>query len=198
MNLKKTALILIGFQNDYFSPEGILHKVIEESSKVTGVLGNTLDLLEKSGEDFGLVVSTPIIFTEDYSELDQPVGILETIKQVGAFKRGTSGSEEIREFDQFSDLIRSVPGKRGLNAFSNTSLEELLRANGIEHVILAGTVTSICIDSTGRHAADLGFKVTVLSDCTSGRTNFEQDFYCDNVFPLYANVIGHEQLLDAA
>lgn len=198
MDLQKTALILIGFQNDYFSPEGILHKVIEESSKVTGVLENTLHLLEQGGNEFGLVVSTPILFTEDYSELEEPVGILQTIKQVGAFKRGAYGAEEIEAFDKFKSLIQTVPGKRGLNAFSNTSLEALLRSKNIEHVVLAGTVTSICIDSTGRHAADLGFKVSVLSDCTSGRTNFEQDFYCDNVFPLYADVLKHEQILKAA
>jgi nicotinamidase-related amidase len=56
-------------------------------------------------------------------------------------------------------------------------------------------VTSICVDSTGRAAYDRGYKVSVLSDCTSGRTTFEQDFYCENVFPLYAEVIDHVQFL---
>lgn len=194
MDIQKAALLLIGFQNDYFSPDGILHKVIEESSKVTGVLENTLSLLEKAGSRFGLVVSTPIIFTEDYSELEDPVGILQTIKEVGAFRDGAHGAEEIDQLSPYGNLIRSVPGKRGLNAFSNTCLEGLLRDNGIEHIILAGTVTSICIDSTGRHAADLGFRVSVLADCTSGRTNFEQDFYCEHVFPLYAEVIRSNQI----
>jgi nicotinamidase-related amidase len=34
MTSEKTALILIGYQNDYFAPDGILHAVIEESSRV--------------------------------------------------------------------------------------------------------------------------------------------------------------------
>ena len=71
-DLSKTALILIGFQNDYFSPRGILHTVIEESSRVTGVVKNTLNLLDKRASDFALVVNTPIHFTIDYSELKKP------------------------------------------------------------------------------------------------------------------------------
>ena len=195
MSLEKTALILIGFQNDYFANDGILHSVIEESSRATGSLANTLSLLEHGGSRFGLVVSTPIHFTEDYSELEDPVGILATIRDVGAFKAGTRGAAVIDELAPYADLIREVPGKRGLNAFSNTDLDALLRAHDIEQIVLAGTVTSICIDSTGRSAAERGYKVVVLGDCTSGRTPFEQDFYCEHVFPLYANVIDHGTLL---
>ena len=35
---------------------------------------------------------------------------------------------------------------------------------------------SLCIDFTVRSAADKGFNVAMLSDCTAGRTNFEQEF----------------------
>jgi nicotinamidase-related amidase len=123
------------------------------------------------------------------------VGILKTIKEVGAFKAGTKGSETIPELQRFGDRIIEIPGKRGLNAFSNTDLDRLLRDRGITDVVLAGTVTSICIDSTGRSAHERGFKVYILSDCTSARTNFEQDFYCEQIFPLYADVINHWELL---
>jgi len=51
--------------------------------------------------------------------------------------------------------------------------------------LVAGTSTSLCIDSTGRAAYERGYNVTILSDCTSARTETEQRFYCDQVFPLY-------------
>ena len=47
MNLDNTAFILIGYQNDYFAKDGILHSVIEEASRVHGVLEHTLEILEK-------------------------------------------------------------------------------------------------------------------------------------------------------
>ncbi|MBB1355024.1 isochorismatase, partial [Pseudoalteromonas sp. SR45-5] len=66
-DFSKTALILIGFQNDYFSPKGILYDVVEESSRITGVVENTLSLLTACAEHFALVVNTPIHFTQNYS-----------------------------------------------------------------------------------------------------------------------------------
>ncbi len=195
MDPKHTALVLIGYQNDYFAADGILHQVIEESSRVTGTLTNTVDLVARLRSTPLLIVATPVIFTPDYSELVESVGILKTIKELGAFKAGTKGAETIPELRRLGERILEVPGKRGLNAFSNTDLDNLFHQRGITNVVLAGVVTSICVDSTGRSAYERGYKVSVLSDCTSGRTTFEQDFYCENVFPLYAEVIDHEQLL---
>lgn len=196
-NLKNTALVLIGYQNDYFSKDGILHSVIEESSRVTGVLANTLTLLREHGKDFGMVVNTPIHFTHDYSELNEPIGILRTIKDVGAFKENTHGAEVIRELAEFASFIHQIPGKRGLNAFTKTNLHSLLQDAGITDIIFAGTVTSLCIDSSARSAVDLEYNVSILSDCTSSRTPFEQEFYCTEVFPLYAKVYESNELLIA-
>jgi nicotinamidase-related amidase len=194
---ENTALILIGYQNDYFAVNGILHNVVEESSKVTNVLANTVHLIGQLLPTSILLISTPILFTPNYEEIVEPaVGILKIIKEVGAFKAGTKGAEMIPELLPFKERIIEVLGKRGLNAFSCTELDTILRQRQITHVVLAGTVTSICIDSTGRSAHERGYQVTILSDCTSARTNFEQNFYCENIFPLYANVISHSQLLN--
>ena len=186
------AIILIGLQNDYFSDDGILKEVVEESSKVSNIIENIINLVERL--DNTLIISTPIIFSEDYNELVDPVGILQTIKEVGAFKKGTKGAETIDQIKAFGDKIIEIPGKLGLNAFANTSLEETLSSKNIEEVILAGTVASICIDSTGRSAHEKGFKVTMLSDCISGRTVFEKDFYCENVYPLYAKITTSDKI----
>lgn len=193
MKPQKTAILLIGFQNDYFSEDGILRGVVEESSKVTGILSNTINLINEL-EDV-LIISTPIIFSADYSELTEPVGILKTIKEVGAFKKGSSGSQTISQLEQFKDKIIEIPGKQGLNAFINTSLEAVLKENNITNVAFAGTVCFVCIDSTGRSAFEKGFNVTMLSDCISGRTVFEKEFYCNDIFPLYANVITSKELI---
>lgn len=193
MTASDTALLLIGFQNDYFSDDGILHGVIEVSAEA--VLASTVELIEALRSTDILMISTPIIFTPDYEELVEPVGILKTIKELGAFKQGTKGSETISQIRKSGDRIVEVPGKRGLNAFSNTELDRLLQRNEIKNVIIAGVVTSICIDSTGRSAHEKGYRVYILSDCTCGRTQVEQDFYIKDVFPLYAEVIDHNTLL---
>jgi nicotinamidase-related amidase len=59
-------------------------------------------------------------------------------------------------------ITKHLPG-----AFTGTALEERLRATGIEHLVIAGFMTQMCVDTTARQAAHLGFKVTVLADATA-------------------------------
>lgn len=190
-----TALILIGFPNDYFSPDGILHGVIKEVERVNHVLENTLALIRQLIEMQALMVSTPIIFTEDYSELKEPAGILKVIKEAKAFCSVSKGSASISECNEFENRILEVPGTRGLNAFSNTQLDELLQEREIKALVFAVAVISICIDFSARSAFERGYKVSVLSDCTTGRTMFDQEFYCNEVFPIHAEVLGYEQFV---
>jgi nicotinamidase-related amidase len=124
------------------------------------------------------------------------VGILGTIKQSGAFKEGSAGADTIPELQAFGERILYVQGKVGFNAFSSTTLDEVLRQRGISDVLVAGMVTSLCIDSTGRAAYERGYAVTVLSDCTSARTSQEQDFFCQTIFPLYGRAATSRQILE--
>ena len=197
MKVHNTALILIGYQNDYFANDGILRSVVEENSNITHIIGNTISLLRQL-EPFKIpVIATPILFSDKYEELDKdPVGILKIIKETGAFNKNSKGSETIDELKQFGERITYLPGKHGFNAFINTKLDDFLTTAGINHVVFAGCVTSICIDSTARSAFDRGLKVHILSDVTSARTNLEQEFYCRHIFPLYAEVLSHQQLLE--
>lgn len=193
MKSRKTALVLVGFQNDFFSQDGILRSVVEESSIVTGVVRNTVNMINELRDV--LIISAPIVFSKTYSELIDPVGILKTIKDLGAFKKGSVGSQTIKELEEFKDKIIEIPGRQGLNVFMNTSLNDVLMENNITDLAFAGTVCSICLDSSGRSAFDKGFHVSMLSDCISGRTVFEQQYFCEDIFPLYAEVITSNELL---
>lgn len=184
----KTAILLVGYQNDYFAEDGILHKVIEANAAENRVLDNTLELLDQYSDTDALFINLPILFSPDYHELQNPAGLLALIKEVGAFRRNTTGGAVSPEIMSLGDRVQHLEGKTGFNAFLGTKLETTLKENGVDHVILAGVVTSVCIDSTGRAAAELGFSVTVASDCSAGRSQTEHEFYCENIFPLYAEV----------
>ena len=40
-----------------------------------------------------------------------------------------------------------------------------------------------------------GYSVQILSDCTSARTRAEQDFFCQNIFPLYGGVLDSKEAI---
>ncbi len=196
MNPKTTAVILVGYQNDYFAPDGILRGVVEAPDRVDSVLANSLAFITAMIPTPMTIIATPIVLEPDYRAMANSVGILDTVKSSGAFKAGTAGAEDIPELAAFGDRITYVKGKVGFNAFSNTGLDRVLRDRGIKDVLVAGMVTSLCIDSTGRAAYERGYSVTILSDCTSARSLTEQDFYCKNIFPLYGGVMDSRQAID--
>lgn len=191
-----TALILIGFQNDYFADDGILNGVFEERNMVKEVIDNTCNFIEKVKDSELTIIETPIQFTDGYQEIENPIGILKIIKDNGAFKQDSYGSATIDKIKQLSVNIESLPGKRGLNCFSNTYLHKYLQDNNIKNLIVAGAVTSLCIDTAGREGMDLGYKVTMLSDCILARTSFEQKYYLEEIMPLYSTVNNSHQVLD--
>ena len=195
MNPTETAILLVGYQNDFFRADGLLHGAVGEEIQNRNVLPNTLRLLKRALFSGVTVVSTPIAFTDDYRELENPVGILKTIKELGAFRKSSPGSRTVDALQKFSDRIVELPGKQGLCSFSNTGLDSLLQERDIKNVVIAGVVTSVCIDSTARVAADKGYNVSILSDCTAGRSAFEQEFYCNEIFPIFSAVSSVDETL---
>src|SRR5512133_196266 len=103
MNPAKTALILVGYQNDYFAKDGILRGVVEDPNGVDRVLENTLAFVRALAQ-----TDAPIILSANYRAMASPVGILNTMKEVGAFAEGSTGAENIPELDEFGDHILYV------------------------------------------------------------------------------------------
>ena len=196
MKTQETALILIGYQNDYFSKDGVLRPVIENGERSDTVLRNTVELIDSiKGSDVSMI-STPINFSSDYSEMLQADGILAAIKDAKAFREGTPGAEIVNELKAFGDRLIEIPGKRGFNAFVQTGLDAVLAEKGIKNVVFAGAITSICVDSTARAAYEYGYRVFVLEDCTAARTDAEQDLFCGLIFPTYATLTNSKTLAE--
>lgn len=54
--------------------------------------------------------------------------------------------------------------KRTWGAFTNTDLEAHLKKLGVTQVVVVGVATSVGVESTARHAYELGFNVTLAVD----------------------------------
>jgi nicotinamidase-related amidase len=54
--------------------------------------------------------------------------------------------------------------KRTWGGFTNTGLEQHLRQSGVTQVVIAGVATSAGVESTARHASELGFNVALAVD----------------------------------
>lgn len=197
MNARTTALLLVGFENDKYAQSGLLRRMVESSERIDASLARTLEFMRSVALLPILVISTPIMFDPaDASTTTKPRGLLAAIRDMGALQRGTWGAQQIDELAEFTDVITTIPNRQGFNAFLGTELQETLTERGIRSVVIAGNSTGLCVDSTGRTAAELGYDVTILTDCIYGRTLMEDRFYCEQIFPLYAHTATSTEVLD--
>lgn len=88
---------------------------------------------------------------------------------------------------QIDDII--LPARTTLSAFADAKLEPILHERGIEHLVIAGPFANIGPDSTGRDGVELGFHITMLTDCTSADTPEELKAAVDVTWPRFAQTL---------
>ena len=150
MDPKKTALVLIEFQNDFTTEGGTLHGAVSGVMAKTNMLANTVETVEKARKAGATIVFVPITFADGYGEMrDEPYGILKGVKDSKSFIKGSWGAAIVDALKpQAGDVV--IEGKRGLGTFESTNLDWVLRQRGITEVALGGFLTNCCVESTMR------------------------------------------------
>jgi nicotinamidase-related amidase len=189
---KRTAVVLIEYQNDFTSDGGVLHDAVQGVMESTGMLDNTRRLVEAARAAGATIVHAPITFAPGYGELaDHPYGILKGVVDSTAFVKGEWGAEIIDSLaPQQGDVV--VEGKRGLDTFATTNLDFILRARGIDTIALGGFLTNCCVESTMRTGYEKGYKVITLLDCVAATSAEEHDNAIKFDFPMFSDVMTSE------
>lgn len=97
---------------------------------------------------------------------NQKIGILAGCADGKLFTEGTWNAEFCDPMKpQPGDIV--ITGKKGLDAFPHSDLEQQLVANKIETVVLGGFLANCCVESTMRTAYEKGFNTITLTDCVA-------------------------------
>ena len=73
--------------------------------------------------------------------------------------------------------------KRTWGAFTGTDLESYLNQHGVTQVVIAGVATSAGVESTARHAHELGFNVALATDAMTDRNVEAHERSIKLIFP---------------
>ena len=199
---KRTAIVLVEYQNDFASEGGALHDAVRDVMDRTGMLENTRRLVEAARAAGATIVHAPIAYVPGYRELAlHPYGILKAVVDANAFVKGEWGAEIVDALaPREGDVV--VEGKRGLDSFATTNLDFILRARGITTIALGGFLTNCCVESTMRTGYEKGYHVITLSDCVAATSAEEHENAIRFDYPMFSEVMAAqgftEQLEGAA
>jgi nicotinamidase-related amidase len=166
---ESTALIVVDMQNDFVRVGAPL-----EVPHARETIDVHLELLEWFRDR-----KRPVVFTR-FIAGPSPTLMWKWSPQIAppvcccwpGFKRAYGDIEGERDCVAVIDELAPLPGeaqldKYGYNAFHRTSLSDRLIAQGVNSVLITGTVTQICVEDTARGAFHEGFQAAVISDAVS-------------------------------
>ncbi len=105
------------------------------------------------------------------------------------FSAGAPGGDLAPDLDvRPGDLI--VPKSRfGAFVPGASELHTLLQARGIDTLIISGTVTNCCCESTARDAMQINYKVIMIADSNAALSDADHNATLNNMVSIFADVM---------
>jgi nicotinamidase/pyrazinamidase len=166
----RSALIVVDMQNDFVHPDGSLF--------VRGAPGAVAAVNAEiaAAVDAGALV----VYTQDWHPADTP----HFVERGGTWPphcvRDTWGAELHADLDVVDDAIVVKKGtglEDGYSGFTvldlssdadlPTELDAILREHRIEHAVVVGVATDVCVRATALDAERLGYTTEVVADATA-------------------------------
>jgi nicotinamidase-related amidase len=189
---QRCALIVIDMQNDFIKPGGALYSK-ETPMEIVPNIKTIIDLCHEKG--------IPVIYTQTMLKDEFNISPLEVSYQPILIERGmregTWGYEIIDELTpQPEDHIVI---KHRYDAFYNTNLRLTLnniRGLGVvDTVIIVGTLTNVCCETTARSAFMNDYKVVFVSDANGTFDEKAHQATLFNISHFFGRVLSTQELI---
>jgi ureidoacrylate peracid hydrolase len=158
------ALIVVDVQNDFASPKGAAAERGEDVSESIAMVPRLVRLIDEARR-VGLTIIYVQTFHGEWTDTPSWIYRESQKKKLNSCREGTWGAE-------FYDGIKPLASERIVvkhrySAFINTDMNTVLRAKGIESVLVTGIATNVCVETTARDAYMFDYYVTMVGDCAA-------------------------------
>ncbi|HVJ36722.1 MAG TPA: isochorismatase family cysteine hydrolase [Stenotrophomonas sp.] len=185
-----TALLLVDPYNDLLTAGGKLWPRLAEVAEAVDLLPNLRRIRQALR-----CARWPLFFVphhratpHDFDRWQHPTPYQQATAQAQAFLKNSWGGQ------WHADFI-PAPGDSvakehwGNNGFVGTDLDLLLKQQHISHVVIVGLIANLCVETTARHASELGYHVTLVTDATAALSH-DALFYAHEINgPSYAHAL---------
>ena len=114
----------------------------------------------------------------------------------GGLTEGSPGHAIVSELDvqagetivqktRFSALIQGA-----------SNLDEVLKDLGVENIVVTGTLTNICCESTARDGMMIGYRAVMVSDANASRTDEDHVAGLMSIYQCFGDVRTTDEVLD--
>jgi ureidoacrylate peracid hydrolase len=181
---RKTALVVVDMQNAFMMP-GVAHALCEMAPSIVPNINRLAAALRRAGGTVAWIRTTATqdcltSWSQYYEHLTPP----QQQKRIEALADGSPGHQFWPELDiRPEDLVVT---KRRYSAFIQgaSDLEAQLRGRGVDTVLITGTVTNVCCESTARDAMMRNFRTIMVSDGNAANTDAE---HAHSLIAFYLN-----------
>jgi nicotinamidase-related amidase len=182
----RSALLVMDYQAEIVSMLG---------DKAVAVLDRAADVVAAARAAKLPVIYVVIGFRPGYPELNPRNANFATLSKSGRFLATTPGSDVVPAVRPQAGEV--VVQKHRVSAFAGTDLELILRAKGVDTLVLLGFSTSGVVLSTVRHAADADYRLIVVKDCCADADDEVHRVLTEKTFTRQATVLTASELTAA-
>ena len=191
----KTALVVVDMQNAFMLP-GVAHALCPMAEKIVPNINRLAQAVRETG---GTVVWIKTTFTEDalgsWSTYFEMVSPQHGAKRIEALTAGSKGHQLWDSLDvRAQDLVVE---KNRFSAFiqGSSDLADILRGRGLDTILVTGTVTNVCCESTARDAMMSNFKTLMVTDANAAHTDEEHNASLIAFYLSFGDIAPTDQLI---
>jgi ureidoacrylate peracid hydrolase len=191
----RTALLVVDMQNAFAMP-GIAHSPCPEALEIVPNINRLAQAVRETG---GAVVWIRHAYTDEAKTNWSVAYGLSNPKQ-NAWRTKSLSPDGIGY--QLLEMLDARPDdifveKKRYSAFiqGSSNVAEVLRARDIDTILVTGTVTNVCCESTARDAMMCNFKTVMVSDANAAQSDDEHNASLATFYLIFGDVMSTDILI---
>jgi ureidoacrylate peracid hydrolase len=192
----KTALVVVDMQNAFMLP-GVAHALCPMAEKIVPNINRLAQAVRQTG---GTVFWIKTTFKDDalrnWSTYFEMVTPQQGAKRIEALTADSKGHELWPALDVRPDDL--IVEKNRFSAFiqDSSNLAEVLRGRGLDTILVTGTVTNVCCESTARDAMMLNFKTIMVTDGNAAVTDDDHNASLAAFYLTFGDIMSTDMLVE--
>ncbi|MBW6396738.1 cysteine hydrolase [Roseomonas sp. HJA6] len=192
----RTAFVVIDMQVGFMDP-AISHACCPMAERIVPAVNRLAAALREAGGGVFWIQNTHDASCEtEWTVMQRMVTPAARARRNAAMMEGTPGHAlwpalDVRPEDE-------TVLKRRFSAFiqGSSDLEQRLRARGFDTVLIGGTVTNVCCESSARDAMMLDFRTVMVADCNAATSDAEHNASLAAFWNIFGDVMTVDHVIE--